>query len=65
KGRNWARIVLTVLTAFGLLLGVVGVLGEQPVIFLISGLVQMALYVALLYFMWRPDSSAYLTGQRA
>jgi len=65
KGANWARIVLTVLAALGLIFGVVGVLGEQPVIFLILGLVQMALYVALLYFMWRPESSAYLTGQRA
>lgn len=65
KGRNWARIVLTVLAALGLLLGVVGLLGEQPIIFLILGLAQMALYGALLYFMWRPESSAYLTGQRA
>lgn len=57
--------MLTVLAALGLLLGVVGLLGEQPIIFLILGLAQMALYVALLYFMWRPESSAYLTGQRA
>ncbi len=65
KGRNWARIVLTVLVAVGLVLGVVGLLGEQPVIFLILSLVQMALYVALLYFMWRPDSTAYLQGSHA
>lgn len=62
KGRNWARIVLTVLAGLGLALGVVGLLGEQPTIFLVLSLAQMGLYVALLYFMWRPDSTAYLKG---
>jgi len=65
KGANWARIVLTVLAALGLVFGVIGLLGEQPVLFLMLSLAQMALDVALLYFMWRPDSSAYLQGRRA
>ncbi|MBA2551382.1 MAG: hypothetical protein H0V13_10100, partial [Nocardioidaceae bacterium] len=63
KGANWARIVLTVLAVLGLALGVLGLLtGSQPATLLILGLVTMALYVALLVFMWRKESTAYLTA---
>ncbi len=65
KGANWARIVLTVLAVLGLALGVFGLVsGGQPVIFLILGLITMALYVALLYFLWQKESTAYLTAHQ-
>lgn len=65
KGANWARITLTVLAVLALVFGVIGLLGEQPAIFLVLGILQMALYVALLVFMWRKESSAYIAAQKA
>lgn len=65
KGANWARIVLTVLAALGLAFGVFSLLREQPAVFLVLSIVSMALYVALLVFMWKRESSDYITGQRA
>lgn len=63
KGANWARIVLTVLSALGLLLGLL-TLGNLPAVLLVIRLVQLALYVALIVFMWRPESSQYIAGQK-
>lgn len=66
KGANWARIVLTVLAVIGLGFGVFGLtLGEQPAIFLVITIVQMALYAGLLFFMWRRDSSDYIAAAKA
>lgn len=65
KGANWARIVLTVLVVLGLALSVFSLLaGNQPAIFLILGLINIALYVALVYFMWQQESTAYLTAPK-
>ena len=66
KGANWARIVLTVFAVLGLAFGIFGLFaGDQPAILLILSLVQLALYAALLYFMWRKESSEYLTAAKA
>ena len=66
KGANWARIVLTVFAVLGLLFGIFGLLsGEQPAIFLLLSLVGLALYGALLYFMWRQESSEYINAHKA
>ncbi len=65
RGANWARIVLTVLAALGLVLGLLTLGGNLPAVLLVIRLVQMALYVALIVFMWRPESSQYIAGQRA
>lgn len=63
KGANWARIVLTVLTVIGLLVGVFSLLAQdQPALLLIVGVITLALYAALLYFMWQRESTAYLTA---
>lgn len=63
KGANWARIVLTVLASLGLIFGLFGLLtGSQPAILMILTVIQLALYAALLYFMWRKESSIYLTS---
>lgn len=63
KGANWARIVLTVLAGLGILSGTVGLAtsGDQPALLVVVSVVQLALYVALLFFLWRPESSGYLT----
>lgn len=63
KGANWARIVLTVLAALGILSGVFGLAtrGQQPAIFVVLTVVQLGLYAALLFFLWRRESTAYLT----
>lgn len=65
RGANWARIVLTVLAALGLVLGLLTLGGNLPAVLLVIRLVQMALYVALIVFMWRPESSQYIAAQRA
>lgn len=66
RGANWARIVLTVLAGIGLLLsGTFSLTTGQPALQLILALLQMALYVALLFFLWRRDSSDYINGRRA
>jgi hypothetical protein len=54
-----------VLAVLALVFGVIGLLGEQPAIFLVLGILQMALYVALLVFMWRKESSAYIAARKA
>ncbi len=64
KGASWARIVLTVLAALGLVVGLFGLTRDQPAVFLLLSLVQLALFVALLVFMWRPESSQYIAAQR-
>jgi hypothetical protein len=65
KGANWARIVLTVLGALGLIFGVFGLFGDEPVLVTLFRVVTLALTAALLFFMWRPDASAYLKGRPA
>jgi hypothetical protein len=66
KGRNWARITATVLAALGLLFGLINlVAGNSPALLLILGVVEVALYLALLIYMWRSDASQYVAAQRA
>lgn len=65
KGANWARIVYTVLLIIGILFNIFGLLGAQPVILLILTVISIALSVAILYFLFRPDSTRYFKGQRA
>lgn len=65
KGAGWARIVLTVLAALGLLFSLVSLAGGQPALFLVLSLLQMGLYGALLFFMWKRESSDYIAAQKA
>lgn len=64
KGRNWARIVFTVLAAIFLLLGIFGLAGDQSAISLVVGVVQIALTAATLWFLWQKDSSAWFQKPR-
>lgn len=62
KGANWARIVWTVLAAIGILVGLFGLFGEQPVLLLIIGLVSLVITVVVLVLLWMKDSNAYFRG---
>ncbi len=62
KGANWARIVYTVLLGIGIVAGVVGLLGSQPVVFLLLGLVGLVLNIATIVFLFRPDSNAFFSA---
>jgi hypothetical protein len=63
RGKNWARIVYTVLAVIFGLLGVLGLGGDQPAISLLLTVVQLALIAATLYFLWQKESTAWLTGR--
>lgn len=65
KGANWARIVYTVLVVLGILLNMLGLLGAQPAILLVTTVVSLALSVAIVYFLYRPDSNRYFTSTPA
>ncbi len=60
RGANWARIVLTVLSAIALVSGLVGLLALNVVNLLVSALVVTA--AVLLY---RPASNAYFAARSA
>ena len=59
KGANWARIVYTVLLGLGILLNLFGLLGSQPILLVIITLVSLVLSVAIVFFLYRPDSNRY------
>lgn len=64
KGANWARIVYTVLSVFGLL-GALGAvnnsrsISQQPAFFMILTLVSLVISVITVVLLFRPDSNAY------
>lgn len=62
RGKNWARIVFTVLAAIFLLLGIFGLGSDQSALSLVVGLAQIGLTAATLFFLWKPESSAYFSG---
>ena len=64
RGAGWARIVLTVLAVLGVLGALTTFAQHRPALFLVLTVVQLALYVGLLVFLWHRDSSAYLKGRR-
>lgn len=64
RGANWARIVLTVLAGIGVVFGLLGLAtGGQPALFMATGLITLVLQIALLFYLWQKDSTAYLKPQ--
>jgi hypothetical protein len=65
RGANWARIVLTVLAALGVLFGAFGLVNrEQPTALTVTSLLSTVLEAALLYCLWQADTSAFIKGRR-
>ncbi len=72
KGRNWARIVLTVVGVLALLAGVfllVGAgllfsIGALGVVTVLLSAIQIGLAIAAMVFMYRPDAKAYFAAMR-
>jgi O-antigen/teichoic acid export membrane protein len=64
KGRNWARIVLTILAGIGVLGGLFGFAGDRPALLTVVGVITLALEAALLFFLWKKESSAFLQPGR-
>lgn len=65
KGANWARIVYTVILVLGIMFNIFGLFGAQPVILLVITVVSIALSVAVLFFLYRPDANSYFKGGQA
>ncbi|MGB3827673.1 MAG: hypothetical protein WA962_02770 [Ornithinimicrobium sp.] len=64
KGANWARIIYTVLLGLGILLNLFALFGTQPAILLILTVVSIALSVAIVFFLYRPDSNRYFAKDK-
>jgi hypothetical protein len=72
KGRNWARIVLTVVGVLALLAslfllfgaGLLFAIGGLGIVVVLLGAVSIALAIAAMVFMYRPDAKAYFAAMR-
>jgi hypothetical protein len=61
RGRNWARILLTVLSALSL----AGAVGPMLSGKLVAGLVSVVVEVIILWLLWNSASSAYIKARTA
>jgi hypothetical protein len=59
-GHGWSRLGLTAMAFFGVLVSALGLLNHLPVLFVVLSVLSMVLNVALVFFLWRRDTSAYL-----
>lgn len=59
KGANWARVTWTVLAVVGVVFGLIGLLGGQPVALLLLSLVSAVITIWALFLLWKKESSAY------
>ncbi len=59
-GHGWARLVLTLMAFFGVLVAALGLLNHLPVLFVALSVLTMVLNAVLVFFLWRRDTSAYL-----
>lgn len=61
-GYNWARISLS-LTLFFLAVGTIGALRTgAPTVFMVLSVASFPLEAVAIYFLWHPDTSAYIRG---
>jgi hypothetical protein len=58
-GRNWARLLLTIYTAFGLMTFLAGVASSGPELELMWSLAEVAFGVTAVVYMFRPESTKY------
>jgi hypothetical protein len=63
RGASWARIVITVLFALGIIILLFSLLLPVPALLKVLSLVQLVVEIVVLVLLWRPESSAYFTAQ--
>lgn len=63
-GHSWARHWLTATTVVGVVVAVVSLTNHLPASFVVVSVVLLVLDAALLYFVWHPDSTAYMRSFR-
>jgi hypothetical protein len=65
-GRNWARILLTIYTAYGVMTFLTAVASSGPELSLMWSLAEVAFGVTAVVYMFRPESTKYFleTKQR-
>lgn len=59
-GHGWARLVLTGTSCFGVLVASLGLNHSLPAPFVIVSALFLLLCLALVFFLWRKDTSTYL-----
>ena len=59
KGRNWARIVATVIAVLNVLGGLIGLLQAAPLWYQLLGLLSAILAVGVIVMLWRRDSKEF------
>lgn len=59
-GHGWARLVLSATVVFGVLVAAAGLRNNLPTAFTVLSVLSLALSAALLFFLWRKDTGAYL-----
>jgi hypothetical protein len=62
KGANWARIVITVLFAIGIIALLFTLLLPVPTLLKALTLVQLVIEIAVMVLLWRAPSSAYFAA---
>ena len=59
-GHGWSRLVLTATSLFGVLVAGLGLSHGLPTAFVVISALFLALCLALVFFLWRRDTSDYL-----
>jgi hypothetical protein len=62
SGHQWARLSLCALAVFSVLAFVVIYRQSPPLPFTLLGVVAVLLDLALLFFLWHPDTNAFIRG---
>ena len=65
KGKNWARILSTVLGALAVLFTMISITQPAAAVSRLLSLVQVALAVVILFLLWRPESSRFYAAAKA
>jgi hypothetical protein len=64
RGRNWARIVYTILGGLGILFTLLGlVTGGAPALVTVLDVLGAALIAAVIFLIWKKESSAWFSGR--
>ena len=59
-GHGWSRLVLTATSLFGVLVSGLGLNHDLPTALVVVSALFLGLCLALIFFLWRKDSSVYL-----